>query len=88
MIRPAKTFSGDTTPEAAAIQMEVLRKMGPEGRAKLTFDLCENLRQITRAGIRHRHPDYSEHQVPQEYLKLILDKSLFEQIFPNCEILA
>lgn len=60
--------------------------MGLEGRAKLTFELCENLRRITRAGIRHRHPDYTEPQVTQAYLRLILDKDLFQQVFPGCEI--
>lgn len=88
MIRPADTFSGDTSPDAAAKQMEVLRKMGLEGRARLTLELCENLRQITRAGIRHRHPDYTERQVTQAYLKLILDKDLFQQVFPGCEVSA
>lgn len=78
--------SADTTKEAAIKQFEVLRNLGPAGRLKLTMDLCENLRNITKAGIRHRHPDYTEQQVTQAYLKLILDKTLFEEIFPGCEI--
>ena len=78
--------SGDTSREAAAKQLEVLRNLGPAGRLKLTMDLCDNLRNITKAGIRHRHPDYTEQQVTQAYLKLILDKTLFEEIFPGCEI--
>jgi len=78
--------SADTSKEAAAKQIEVLQNMGPAGRLKLTLDLCDNLRQITRAGIRHRHPDYTDQQVTQAYLRLILVPELFQQVFPNCEI--
>lgn len=76
----------DTSKDAALKQTEVLRSIGMEGRAELTFKLSENLRQITLAGIRHGHPDYTEQQVTQAYLKLILDPELFEQVFPGCEI--
>lgn len=86
MIRNADTFSGDTSKEAAAKQMEVLRNMGLEGRARLTFQLCDNLREITKAGIRHRHPDYTERQVIQAYLRLICNEKLFQDVFPGCEI--
>ncbi|MCI0498822.1 MAG: hypothetical protein L0Y36_03950 [Planctomycetales bacterium] len=86
MIRNADIVSGDTSKDAAAKQFEVLRNMGLQGRAKLTFQLCDNLREITRAGIRHRHPDYTEQQVTHAYLRLILDKELFQQVFPGCEI--
>ena len=78
--------SADTSKEAQLKQLEVLRSLGPAGRLKLTMDLCDNLRNITKAGIRHRHPKYTEQQVTQAYLKLILDKTLFEKIFPGCEI--
>ncbi len=82
----ADLITADTTTEAAARQIEILRQMGMEGRAKLTFQLCDALRSITRAGIRHRHPDYTEQQITQAYLRLILDKDLFRQVFPGCEI--
>ena len=60
--------------------------MGSTGRLNLTMDFCDNLRNITKAGIRHRHPQYTEQQVTQAYLKLILDNALFEEVFPGCEI--
>jgi len=62
--------------------------MGLSGRAELTMQLCDNLREITKAGIRHRHPDYTDQQITQAYLRLILESELFQQIFPNCEILV
>ena len=80
--------SADTSQAAESKQIETLRKMGLSGRVELTFQLCDNLRQITRSGIRHRHPEYTEQQVTQAYLRLILEPELFEQVFPNCEISA
>ena len=88
MIRHAVTLPKDTSQVAANVQIETLRKMGLSGRVELTFQLCDNLRQITKAGIRHRHPDYTDQQVTQAYLRLILEPELFDQVFPNCEILA
>ena len=78
--------SADTSKTAELKQIEILRRMGLSGRAELTFQLCDNLRQITKAGIRHRHPEYTDQQVTQAYLRLILDPKLFQQVFPNCEI--
>ena len=88
MIRNAVTLPADTSQAAANVQTEALRRMGLSGRAELTFQLCDNLRQITKAGIRHRHPDYTDLQVTQAYLRLILEPELFQQVFPNCEISA
>jgi hypothetical protein len=88
MIRHADSIPADTSQTAANVQAETLRRIGLSGRAELTFQLCDNLREITKAGIRHRHPDYTEQQVTQAYLRLILEPELFEQVFPNCEISA
>ncbi|MBL7215508.1 MAG: hypothetical protein ISS71_07495 [Phycisphaerae bacterium] len=77
--------NADTSEDSALKQIEILRNMGLSGRAEMTFQLCENLRQITKAGIRHRHPDYSGKQVTQAYLRLILEEELFQQVFPGCE---
>ena len=86
MIRKAATLPADTSKEAAKVQAEALRRMGLSGRAELTMQLCDNLRQITKAGIRHRHPDYTDQQITQAYLRLILEPELFQKVFPGSEI--
>jgi hypothetical protein len=53
--------------------MEVLKKIGPEGRLDMMFELSNNLRETVKAGIRHHHPDYTPQQVIQAVLKLTLD---------------
>ncbi len=71
----------DTSPDAAARHIAVLKKIGPAGRARMAVELSDNLRDIAMSGIRHRHPEYSRQQVQREYFKLVLDKKLFSEAF-------
>jgi hypothetical protein len=41
-------------------QLEVLRRLTPEQRLLIAFELSENARQIFREGLRSRFPDLSE----------------------------
>ena len=61
----------DTTAKAAAIQLQLLREIGPSGRAQIAVDLSEAVRETTLAGIRRRHPEYSEREVASEFLRLV-----------------
>jgi hypothetical protein len=53
----------DTTPDAAAAQLAVYRRLGPEMRFRLAVEMSEAIRQLARDGIKHRHPYYTESQV-------------------------
>lgn len=50
----------DTSPEAAAIQERIHRQLSPSGRLELAIELTDVARAFSIAGIRHRHPEYSE----------------------------
>jgi len=76
----------DSSREAIATQVAALQKIGIEGRAAMVFELSDNLRELVEAGIRRRHPDYTSRQVVQGVLRLILNKDMFERIFPGCEV--
>lgn len=76
----------DTAPEARAAQLQALRRMGIAGRAAMTFELTRALRQTVRAGIRRRHPDYTEEQVHQALLRLTLGEELFREVFPESDV--
>jgi hypothetical protein len=60
----------DTTPEARKIQIETYRKMSGAERLLLAFDISELTRALARAGIRDRHPEWSESEVTRELLRL------------------
>ena len=63
--------SRDTSAEAAAIQYDAYRRMGPSGRFLIAAELTNAVRDLARAGIRSRHPDYSPERVDEELLRII-----------------
>jgi hypothetical protein len=54
------------------VQLSLYRKAGPSGRARLAVELSDAVRETTLAGIRRRHPEYSEREValPSNSLKV------------------
>jgi hypothetical protein len=76
----------DTRPEAFWVQIDVLRRLGVEGRAKMTFRLCDNLRRVLADGVRHRHPDYTDDQVRLAGIRLRLGDELFSKVYPSVNI--
>jgi hypothetical protein len=71
----------DTTIDALRKQFEILERIGIEGRAEMTFQLSDNLRQIVEDGVRSRNPEYSDSQVRQEVLQITLGDELYRKAF-------
>ncbi len=76
----------DTAPEARAVHIQALRRMGISGRAAMTFELTRALRQTVRAGIRQRHPDYTKEEVHLALMRLTLGEELFHEVFPESDV--
>ena len=53
----------DTTPEAAAIQTAIHRRLGPAARLRIAMDMSTLVRDCTRAGVMVRHPEYTADEV-------------------------
>jgi hypothetical protein len=75
--------TSDTTDDALREHIRGLRRLGISGRAAMTFELSDNLRQIVKDGVRHRHPDWDEAQVKQETLRIVLGDDLYNKAFGN-----
>ena len=73
--------ASDTTSEATAKQFEILRRIGPAGRAAMTFELGDNLRALVRAGVRHRHPQWDDRTVELEVIRSMVGDALFRQAY-------
>ncbi len=71
----------DTSADALAVQLQVLRRIGIEGRAAMTFELSDNMRALVKAGVCHRHPDWDDRAVEQEVIRLMIGDELFRQAF-------
>ena len=63
----------DTTPWIAALQLKLYRQMTPSQRVQIAVDLSDAVRETTLAGIRRRHPQYSESDVRDAFLRLVYD---------------
>jgi hypothetical protein len=77
----------DTTRAAARIYFETLRSLGPQRRLEMGTELSNSLRERVEAGIRRRHPDYSDQRVRRAFLRLTLGDDLFRNCFPNCDVI-
>jgi len=77
------TLPQDTTLDAEKVQIAVLKKIGAEGRLKMTLELSDNIRDITMSGIRGRHPEYSEDMVMKALIKYLHGESVFKEYFPG-----
>jgi hypothetical protein len=73
-------ISPDTTPDAHRKQIEILRKMSPEKRALISFELSDNVRQNAIAGIKKLHPDFTQTQIRRELLRRMVPDELFQKI--------
>ncbi|MBI3929654.1 MAG: hypothetical protein HY319_29200 [Armatimonadetes bacterium] len=73
----------DTSPEAHRAQIEAYRRMTPGRRTELAFQMSYLVRETARAGIRSRHPDYSETEVEMALRRLILGHDLFGAAHPE-----
>jgi len=76
----------DTHPEAARMQFEILRRIGPEGRARLTLEMSENMLAVAASGVRSRHPEYDEGQVQWAVKRIMLGDDLFMKAYPGVSV--
>jgi hypothetical protein len=73
----------DTTPQATQVQVDIWRRMGPEGRVSLMLEMCEQVANTSKAGIRQRHPDYSNDQVQDAFLFILWGRETYQRVFPT-----
>ncbi len=75
MARPA-----DTTEAAWQTQRAILRRMTGAERVAMAFEMSDTARALTEAGIRHRHPDWTDEQVSNELLTRSLGRNLSTEV--------
>ena len=78
----------DTSAAAAAMQHEVLRRMGPEKRARAGVQLSLAARATTLAAIRQRHPDYDAQTARWALFRMLVGDELFQKAWPDAPIVA
>ena len=64
----------DTSTTALACQRETFRHMTPEQRVALAAEMSDEIRAVTEAGIRHRHPAYADEEVQAALADILLSR--------------
>jgi hypothetical protein len=52
------------------LHLQLYRDAGPERRVEIAAELSDFLRELSRAGVRRRHPEFSADQVDSEVLRI------------------
>jgi hypothetical protein len=78
----------DTTAAAAEMQRAVLRKLSMEQRMLIAASMSDDARQLTRDGIRMRHPDYDDRQVFLAFVRLLHGDDTYSKVWPGEPLLS
>jgi hypothetical protein len=77
----SRPLSLDTSPEIERLQIEGWRRMSPADKAGLVRALTVATIEMTKAGIRHRHPDESAEQHRMRLAEILLGPDLARRAF-------
>lgn len=80
-------MQGDTTDAAQRILLERTRALTPTQRFEEGERLCRTARAFMRAGIRSRHPEYSDNQVEEALARLLWVDELYRAAKPGRPLL-
>jgi hypothetical protein len=81
--RPAGPASGyscgtmpplDTPLPALQRQRDTFRRMTPQQRVAVAVEMSDEIRAVTEAGIRHRHPAYTDDDVRAALAAIVLGR--------------
>jgi hypothetical protein len=76
----------DTTLDARAAQTAIYRQVGGRERLAMAFRLTAAARSMTMAGVRTRHPDYSDEQVRFAFARIVLGDDVMRLVWPDREL--
>jgi hypothetical protein len=83
---PNPAIPDDTTADAHRVQGLIYAKMGGAARLQVAFELGETVRQLALAGIRRRHPHYSDEQIFHAWARLNLGDALVRAVWPDRDL--
>ncbi len=64
----------DTTPEAALLHEQSYRELGLAGRFKIALELSDFTHALATAGIRQRHPEYTDEDARRELAEVLFGR--------------
>lgn len=76
----------DTSADAHAQQSEIYRRMGGQGRVAVVYRLNQTVKSLALAGIRARHPEYSDTRIEHAYVRMRLGDAVVRAVWPDREL--
>lgn len=73
-------YTTDTSPEAYAVQLELLRRTSPIERLRKTFALSRQVKRMAMDAIARCHPDWDEAAVRLKFIELTYGKALADDV--------
>jgi hypothetical protein len=73
----------DTSPKAEQAYLRALRNMPAWRKMQVIDGLNTTVRQLTLAGIKARHPEFSQQQTIRAAASLWFGEALAEKAYPN-----
>jgi hypothetical protein len=73
-------YTTDTSSEAEQAQLELLRTMTPEQRARKALALSAEVARQRKAAIRRRHPEFGENEVSLKFIELNYGSDLSDKV--------
>jgi hypothetical protein len=70
----------DTSLEAYAVQLELLRRMSPLRRLRKSMALSRQVKRMSMDAIRRRHPEFDENAVRLKFIELTYGKVLASEV--------
>jgi hypothetical protein len=77
----------DTSTEARAIQIEARRALSPGDRVAMGLGHMDQMVRILGAGVRGRHPGYSESDVEWAVRRHLVGDHLFVRAWPDAPLI-
>lgn len=76
-----RVTSSDTSLEAEAVMIGLLRKAPAWRRLQLAGQMSLTARRLALSGVRQRHPDANEEEIKRRFAALHLGDELAEKVF-------
>lgn len=71
----------DTGIESEKIQIEIFQRMPPETKLNLSVELTKVATELVKAGIKHRHPEFTKEEIETEFKKILLTEEIFRKVY-------
>lgn len=71
----------DTCPEIEKKQIEILKKLSPERKIQIVFELIEVELNLIKEGISKRHPEYGKEEINLALIKVLIGENIFKKIY-------